>query len=122
MTLKKKKKWKFPPWIFALPDLHCVLSVATWDRVPGHSHEPCLCPAAPAASSCIAQLLEILLLLQGSSQMPLLPNSPIQNKPLSPVAPPALYSHLFSALSIPDTRFAVGAGHLPAVPQNALGA
>lgn len=50
---------KFPRG-FALSDLQCILAVATWDRVPGRSGEAHLRPAASAAFSCIAQLVEAL--------------------------------------------------------------
>lgn len=124
MALKKKKNPlncsdKFPHG-FALSDLPCTLSVATWDRVPGHCREPRLHPAARAASSRIAQPVEVQFILQGSCQMPLPPHLPIQNKSLWPVAPRALYFCFFGSLSIPDSLPCVGGGHPLAIPQAAL--
>lgn len=93
------------------------LSVATWDRVPGalrsHTH---ISPAASAAFSRTSQLLEILFLLQGSSQIPLLPNIPIQSKLPWPWHPLALYFCFFCTLSVADTLLSVGVGHQLACP------
>lgn len=126
MALKTKQKKnplncsnKFPHG-FALSDLPCTVSMSTWDSIPGHCRKPCLRSAAQAASSRIAQPVEVLFTLQGSCQMPLPPHLPIQNKLLWPVAPRALYFSFFGTLSVPDTLPCVGGGHTLAIPQTAL--
>lgn len=73
-----------------------------------------------AAFPCTAQLIEVLFILQGSSQMPLPPNLPIQSKIAVAHGTPALYFYLFSALSIPGILSRLEAGHVFDIPLKAL--